>query len=429
MGMDTSIVNTLLPTEIPIAFLPHSRIAFEVDCTAIIDLMKFRFSFINQNRSTEMTPSQAVHVLNALIMKCVALVQPAHRLKQLVLITDKSLYVPKEKRAEQLKRAQSRLKSQNGAIPYPADKVFRSDETYDMVRLMITSHLTIQFWRTFALQSVASYDFGVDTVVFDYPGGFMRRRGTKELFDVAQVANQFGEADIAIHYWMKYFEGGICVFTNDTDHLATGLSYLITGHHRHGQYLWIRAEKPRTYLKANTNKSKVPARMPLVNKRVNAPEHVEELTAIDMRALFDRLPSSDFVLPLIDVSSVLYNPNTNNRWQIEALICAFILCGTDYYDKKAVSHRFGADKIIAAALRAWPVLRASLLSRDTENAAGLEAVTRWLFHHRDTVPSGTSLIKASAFMDRNTRYYQDYHGNQGRLTGKECQIVRATQSG
>lgn len=396
MGLDTSIVNDLLVEYMPDIFVPLQNLRTLLSkaitihgVTVIIDMMKFRFSF-NHKGSTTMLPVQALACLDGLIKRCLDTLGPRENIAHLILILDKSEFVPKEKGAEQRKRAASRAKT--GSIPYENDMVFDLSHEYDMMRLMITPHLIRIFW-SYAGSTMTWSLLRVPSVTFDKAVEQITWVNGQEIVRIP-VANAVGEADLAIHYWMGRLGGDVVVFTADTDQLATALAYLKIKRTTHTRYYWIRNEKPREFVKAvkplqvvvNANAS----------KRVVAPKPVPVLTgltAIDMLRFYDKLPQAGFV------TSVFTPERLNDQDKRDAVLMAFILCGTDFLDKKLATHRFGCSSIIAAALRAWPELNASLRLQD---ANGIETLNRWLFYHRDNASSTNGFIRASAIVDRMT---------------------------
>lgn len=225
------------------------------------------------------------------------------RFKAVVLCLDRAALVPKEKQATQAGRDRKTVQ------PYPCvdgsyveigDEGIRFSteheyEPFNIIKLLATRSIRRMLWN-YVESKIKADRFAVgSTLIFDYnlKGPIINNdQGVTQAF---HLAHDLGEGEMMALFWAHVFrQHPVVVHTSDTDFLPICLAYLASSHpQRKEPLLWV-------YL---------------------------EDSYVDMRLcrqlLHDRM-----------------------NWSVYDFVMAAALCGTDYTDKKLITHNIGWKHIM-----------------------------------------------------------------------------------
>lgn len=353
MGGDSSILTELLQPEVgPEVFLPLAEMPQTSRDVVILDMHQRRFG-ISWNGSKELTTRQAVEYFIRMIKRYEHINEnPEDHVRAILLLFDKSRFVPKEKaRVQGVRRSNSKLEPYPPGCSLTPAGVMLPDGTVqilDAERLPITGYLFREFAAYLEQELIAHHRLSPfpSQIVMDYH----RLDDVKGVLVLADTGvehrdsfyNEIGEVDMLVNFYLPYFTGkeglglySVRLYSSDLDHLPILLSWFDTRTDWPANLYWIRQEKVPT---------------PPAGKRKEVdgePLPTKPLYAIEMTRLYGAVRSG--IASMIGMS---VHPEDN----VKAFVLFCILNGTDYCQRKLLSHQFGWHDVLKAVCKAWPEL-------------------------------------------------------------------------
>lgn len=380
MGLDSALITELLFPEVgPGVFIPLKDLQHSTEDVIMLPAMEYRFG-INHNGSTDLTTDQACEYFLRKILKFQGTTSPVH---SVLLLFDKSRFVPKEKRrVQEQRRESSRVEAYPpGCRLIPAGIVTPEgqESLLDAKRLAITGYLWHELsmvletylidyhTRTPFLANVyLNYDRGegnpTEYILYSEQG----RLGNVFPSHAARNTDQIGEMDLLVNHYLSEFSDFHCILhSEDGDHLPLLLSHL-QRHTPPRELWWIRRDKHRV--------------LPEGRKRKDPDDPAKALYVIDVVAAYMAVYegiSSMSSLRFEDAPQL--SPHRKGLQRVDAFILLCILNGTDYVEKRLLSHQFGLRDIVAATCQAWPELNNAMRGGEKEEA-DVRALEVYIYH-------------------------------------------------
>jgi hypothetical protein len=410
MGLDHNLIKELLFPEVgPGVFVPLNDLPHTTEDVVMITPMEDRFKINHLGLTTELTTDQCCEYFEKKIRKnqTVKYTPPPtpdvpvpevemRPVKAVLLLWDKSRFVPKEKKPEQEKRAQS-----NKYTPYPpgcllipqgivdpsgiflkidanrlaiSGDLFREFAAY-LETYLIDLHTRLPFLATIYL----NYDRGVGK-----PSEYILYSVRDRLEGVfpahaerSSAADTIGEMDLVVNHYTAEFHGyNIRLYSEDGDHLPLLLSYLKRCENTPKQLWWILREHHK--------------KLPEGHKRKNPDDPANQLYAIDVLALNTAVRNG---IPSMASLRFPYDDLTEEEKGDERIDALHYICdanGTDYVEKKWLCHQFGWRDVVAATCKAWPELSGMLKRaerREERREEDMKALETFVYHLFDQKPS------------------------------------------
>lgn len=342
--------------------------------TVIIeDLMTRIFRLQNQNTpfsSSIFTPDELIEAIVAPIR---AIFSQSKAVKQYVLIVDKPQFVPTEKQEEQNRRDSGShvARYPEGTYTFTRQGLYHQedDEMYyhiDITRLMRTRHLRSTLWQflfyemtrlckegdMFCCPQTQSIWFDADIIPY--------RICATGAYPEEKLKNECGEGDLAMVHWSKAFfaqNESIVFKSKDSDMLPILVNSYV---HR---YMYSFRDEYDRFSFHDVDGDRV--------------TYYDDDDAMDMIEDGQRVApqwywkSNGYNYVHISLFSVILE----NRYQMAPFtFCLLsILCGTDYFEKKMLTHRTGHQHII----RTWFDHCKTLQTRLTYRR-NVESRLRWI---------------------------------------------------
>ncbi len=421
MGGDAKILHEVLQPEVgPGVFVPLKDCPRTQRDVVMIDLSQKRFG-INWKGETSLTTVQVCEYFLQMVLKYQRVSVNAQDDEEkreegdkgsvyaVLLLADKSTYVPAEKKRVQQIRAEGREKQ--NILPYPPGCVLVPGglrlgaaldvELIDAARLAVTGYLFRQLLVALEAHLAAYHrDTGFKSfIVMDY-----YRQGEKDAVFCLDPAvrettvfmggyhNTVGEVDLLVNL---YLSKEVCrdrpvrLYSSDLDHVP--LLLLWWERERKAappgnevQVYWIQHEKHM----ASSLKRKIAAGEaggPLPGTKAPKP-----LYAVNIRALHSAIESG------------IPSMHEAKGEKVRAFVLFCILNETDFFQRKLLSHFFGPPAVLEAVCKAWPELNTLLHSIEKEEVGGrVDALRSFVYREFESKPTlfkdgGPPVVRVSA---------------------------------
>lgn len=401
MGGESKLLHECAIPSVPQAFHPLKDLPRTKDDVIMIDMHQKRFG-ICLDGSTNLTGEQCCTFFLRMIER-IQSPKDAPIPHAILLLFDKSAFVPPEKKRVQEKRGADR--SQRGIEPYPPGCTIgdlgllapaaTAWQLIDTERLAITGYLFREFANLLANELINRHKRQpfLSDIIYDW----QRKQVTGAPDDeprmdplalwssriaeggseyVARYGNKVGEVDLLINHYLPFFsDKRILIYSKDLDQLPIAMLWL--DNHTTEDWpralLWIQHETRPTPPSTRNGQ-------PVVKKQKT---EEKPLLYCDFIHLYDSILSGD--IPNM-------SPLPPRADRIHAFVLTYILCDCDYFQKKNLCHWFGWAAIMQAVCRAWPTIRGE--DRGLKyDAIGDVAV--WLFEEQQGNVSSTVTISAS----------------------------------
>jgi hypothetical protein len=373
MGGSSAIRDECLMAEIPTAYKPLKDMPHTQDDVVAIDMHQKRFS-LQWDGSTQLTGAQCCSFFIKMIER-----YQSHAdgitIHAILMLWDKSAFVPVQKRRIQEKRGKSN--EQRGLMPYSAGcqlgelGVLLPDSVawipIDTARLAITGYLLRAFANLLAEALIKRHLHTpfLATIIMDWQPkendhyerssriaplvlyspalatslGYIPANGYYGYDN--RYANNIGEVDILVnHYLSTFVDKRIIVYSKDLDHLPIALLWLSNRLTIEwpSRFYWVQWEKHSQPPATRNGK-------PIAKKQKT---EEKPLVYCDLLVLYNRLYVGIPSMESLAVSAA--------KERIFAFCLFYTLNDCDYYQKKNLSHQFGWRAIMQALCRAWPKL-------------------------------------------------------------------------
>jgi hypothetical protein len=395
MGIDTQgLINNWLAKAIPTDCLinPKDYNNYSENDIVILDMSSYT-RMKNNNDTYLWSTADWVKRLYSIIYQHFSYDKNNYH-RAIILLLDNSQHTPTEKK--RTRDARKLATEKQNIFPYSENKYkldwngiidVSSDtpELFDSRRLAITSYLLIQLYEYFQEFLIQMYQNNDRDIIFpitiflcwnDFGPTIFPGRDTKlympDIFDDNETdhqiirnflpwSNKIGEVDLQIPFIMRkcirYSTENIplsfLVYSIDSDTLPIGLRFLdiyVTPVKNEGRevkplnFIWIWKYQEEQ----KKNKRAMTGEFVLQEQQEEKEQEKTKILAINMVSLYEAIRSAN-------ISIFQRIPDKFAEERVTVFIIGCILCGTDYYDKKEISHQFGAEKIITALIDSWTV--------------------------------------------------------------------------